>query len=61
MIKTVKELDERYASCKACLEAKINSTDGKKHLIVCGGTGCLSTHQRYLVLYQLSSLDILFH
>ncbi|MDO5331928.1 MAG: NADH-quinone oxidoreductase subunit NuoF [Bacillota bacterium] len=46
MIKTVKELDERYASCKACLEAKINSSDGKKHLIVCGGTGCLSTHSR---------------
>lgn len=35
--------------CAKCLDEKFNGKDGKKHLVVCGGTGCISSH----------SLDIL--
>ena len=44
MIKTVEELNARKAVCTANLEEKINGTDGRRHIVLCGGTGCLSSH-----------------
>ncbi len=38
------ELEAKIAKCGSCLEAKFNGKDGKKHLVVCGGTGCISSH-----------------
>ncbi len=43
MIKTVDQLNEKIASCTKVLEEKINGTDGKRHIVLCGGTGCLSS------------------
>ena len=43
-IKSEKELAEKIEHCGSCLEAKFNGKDGKKHLVVCGGTGCISSH-----------------
>ncbi len=43
-IKTEKQLAEKIESCTSCLEKKFSGKDGKKHLVVCGGTGCLSSN-----------------
>ena len=43
-ITSQKQLEEKIAHCSACLEKKFSGEDGKKHLVVCGGTGCLSSH-----------------
>ncbi len=44
MIKTDDELKERISKCTKCLDIKFNSTDGKRAIVVCGGTGCLSSN-----------------
>ena len=44
MIKSVENLNETAAACTRCLEDKLSGTDGKRHIVLCGGTGCLSSH-----------------
>ena len=44
MIKTIAEYHEKTDACQACLDAKISGADGKRHIVLCGGTGCLSSH-----------------
>ena len=44
MIKTFEELQKTSDSCSACLNAKFSGADGKRHVVLCGGTGCLSSH-----------------
>ena len=44
MIKNFKELEKIGASCAKCLDSKFTGADGKRHIVLCGGTGCLSTH-----------------
>ena len=46
MIKTVEQLNENIAACTKCLEDKITGADGKRHIVLCGGTGCLSNHSK---------------
>ena len=36
------QLSKKIEHCSSCLEKKFSGKDGKKHLVVCGGTGCLS-------------------
>ena len=43
MIKNFNELNEMSARCSACLDAKFTGSDGKRHMVLCGGTGCLSS------------------
>ena len=43
MIKNFEELKNASAKCAACLDAKFTGNDGKRHLVLCGGTGCLSS------------------
>ena len=43
MIKNFEELKEKHASCASCLSAKFTGGDGKRHIVLCGGTGCLSS------------------
>ncbi|MBE5745659.1 MAG: NADH-quinone oxidoreductase subunit NuoF [Clostridiales bacterium] len=31
------------AKCASCLDAKFTGNDGKRHIVLCGGTGCLSS------------------
>ena len=40
LIKTKEQLVEKIASCEACLAAKLDGSNGKRSLLVCGGTGC---------------------
>ena len=44
MIKNFEELGNKCKECSACLDAKFAGADGKRHIIICGGTGCLSTN-----------------
>lgn len=62
MIDSVKKLDERVLECTKCLEAKNFGTDGKRHIVLCGGTGCLSNHskeimERFEVLLKEKGLE----
>ncbi|MBQ8342496.1 MAG: NADH-quinone oxidoreductase subunit NuoF [Clostridia bacterium] len=43
MIKNFNELNEVRNNCAACLSAKFTGGDGKRHIVLCGGTGCLSS------------------
>ena len=43
-ITTEKQLVEKIEHCRSCLKDKFAGKDGKKHLVVCGGTGCISSH-----------------
>ena len=44
MIKNFEELNATSENCSACLDAKFSGADGKRHVVLCGGTGCLSSH-----------------
>lgn len=44
MIKTEQELKDKIAKCTHCLDIKFSGENGKRAIVVCGGTGCLSSH-----------------
>ncbi len=48
-IKTEAELSKRLSSCSSCLEKKFDGKDGKRHIVVCGGTGCLSSDSEQII------------
>ena len=43
MIKSFDDLQKKHAECVSCLDAKFTGEDGKRHIVLCGGTGCLSS------------------
>ncbi len=43
MIKSFDELQKTSAKCAACMDAKFSGKDGQRHIVLCGGTGCLSS------------------
>lgn len=48
-IETVKDLNEKIASCSKCLSDKFLGKDNKRHIVVCGGTGCLSSNSKEII------------
>ena len=44
MIKTQEELKCSIEKCTESLNAKFTGSDGKRHIVLCGGTGCLSNN-----------------
>ena len=44
MIHSVENLNARIAACTACFEDKLAGKDDKRHIVLCGGTGCLSNN-----------------
>ena len=44
MIKTFEELERSCKDCASCLDSKFTGADGKRHIVLCGGTGCLSSN-----------------
>ncbi len=44
MINNFDELNQTTDKCTKCLEDKFSGADGKRHIVLCGGTGCLSSH-----------------
>ncbi len=43
MIKNFDELNQVRNKCASCLSAKFTGADNKRHIVLCGGTGCLSS------------------
>ena len=43
MIKNFEELNKVCADCSSCLDSKFTGKDGKRHIVLCGGTGCISS------------------
>jgi len=43
MIKNFEQLNQMRDKCASCLNAKFTGDDGKRHIVLCGGTGCLSS------------------
>ena len=43
-INSVADLEAKSAACTKCLEDKLKGQDDKRHIVLCGGTGCLSSH-----------------
>ena len=44
IITSVETLNEKIESCTKAFDEKIKGLDGKRHIVLCGGTGCLSSH-----------------
>ena len=44
MIKDFKELQKVSCECSKCLDNKFTGKDGQRHIVLCGGTGCLSSN-----------------
>ena len=44
MIKSFDELNAKTCSCTANLDAKLTGENGKRAIVLCGGTGCLSSN-----------------
>ena len=42
-MKTFAELDAKICSCTDALTSKIDGSNGKRAILLCGGTGCLSS------------------
>jgi len=45
-MKNFAELDARICSCTDALTAKLDGTNGKRAILLCGGTGCLSSNSK---------------
>ncbi len=43
-ILTTEQLDKKICACTASLNSKIDGSAGKRAVVLCGGTGCLSSH-----------------
>ena len=43
-IRNFEELSAATTRCSKCMDAKFTGSDGKRHIVLCGGTGCLSSH-----------------
>ena len=44
MIRSFDDLSKKQAVCTKCLDDKYKGLDDKRHIVLCGGTGCLSSH-----------------
>ena len=43
-IRNIEELNSATEKCSKCMDAKFTGSDGRRHIVLCGGTGCLSSH-----------------
>ena len=43
-MKTFAELDAKICSCTQALNAKLDGSNGKRAILLCGGTGCISSN-----------------
>ncbi len=49
MIDSTKSLNEKIAHCSQCLKNKVEGLDGKRAVVVCGGTGCMASHSEEIL------------
>ena len=63
MINSVAQFNEIVRECTENLDAKLKGSDDKRHIILCGGTGCLSNHSEEIkvrfeeILAENNALD----
>ncbi|MBR0461432.1 MAG: NADH-quinone oxidoreductase subunit NuoF [Erysipelotrichaceae bacterium] len=55
-LKTVEDLQQLSAKCAGCFKAKIDGSDGKKHIVICGGGACASANSEQI---KANMLDVL--
>ena len=48
-IKNLAELAKKISNCEDCLKNKFGGKDNKRHIVVCGGTGCLSSDSQLII------------
>ena len=48
-ITSVAELDQCSSTCTKCLDDKLKGMDDKRHIVLCGGTGCLSSNSKEIM------------
>ena len=48
-IRTLEELGSAQCSCAKKLEDKFSGKDGKRHIVICGGTGCMSSNSKEIM------------
>ena len=44
MLHSVEEFEKKVSTCSHCLDQKFAGLEGKRAIVLCGGTGCLSSH-----------------
>ncbi|MCR5231905.1 MAG: NADH-quinone oxidoreductase subunit NuoF [Acholeplasmatales bacterium] len=49
MINSFEEFEKKSKACVDCVTKKFSGEDGKRHLLVCGGTGCLSSNSQEII------------
>lgn len=49
-IKSEQELQSKIKTCSSCLDKKFHAEDGKRAIVVCGGTGCMSSQSHEILL-----------
>ena len=47
-IKSKEQLEEKISHCTECLNKKLNS-NGKRSVLICGGTGCLANESKEIL------------
>ncbi|MBQ6126994.1 MAG: (2Fe-2S) ferredoxin domain-containing protein, partial [Erysipelotrichaceae bacterium] len=62
IIRSFEDLENRQSVCTKCLDDKYTGKDGKRHVVLCGGTGCLSSHsaeirERFAEVIKAEGLD----
>ena len=45
-MKSISELNAKICSCTDALTAKLDGSNGKRAILLCGGTGCLSSNSK---------------
>ena len=40
-MRTVEELSTKICACEEALNSKIDGSNGKRAILLCGGTGCI--------------------
>ena len=48
-IKTIEDLKNTLSNCSKCMKEKFDGQDSKRHIVVCGGTGCLSSNSQEII------------
>ena len=49
MIRNQEELNKKICACTNKLDAKFSGTNGKRSIVICGGTGCLSSNSEQIL------------
>ncbi len=54
-LRTLEELSSSQCECTKKLDEKFSGKDGKRHIVICGGTGCMSSDSK-AILHRLEEL-----